>query len=148
MAGTMGCVSCQGFAGVPRLNGVRPRWPEQCAPQRLQLSWGTPGLNGVRPRWPEQWGCTRTSGSTITSLNGVRPRWPEQFRAWSRGGPPDSLNVSMESGLDGRNNPEKNPNQPPAGGKVSMESGLDGRNNHNKHVQNLQKRFESQWSPA
>ena len=37
-------------------------------------------LNGVRPRWPEQSGCPSTSSGGL----GVR--------------------VSMESGLDGRNN--------------------------------------------
>ena len=35
-------------------------------------------------------------------LNGVRPRWPEQFIFNRKLGKP--ANVSMESGLDGRNN--------------------------------------------
>ena len=38
-------------------------------------------------------------------------------------------NVSMESGLDGRNNLANGPSRHPSGHQVSMESGLDGRNN-------------------
>ena len=44
---------------------------------------------------------------TALRLNGVRPRWPEQYgalRALGRCG-----DVSMESGLDGRNNPAIQP---------------------------------------
>ena len=36
-----------------RLNGVRPRWPEQ-SPSRRHTPRKSLGLNGVRPRWPEQ----------------------------------------------------------------------------------------------
>ena len=59
-------------------------------------------------------------------LNGVRPRWPEQcYGTW---GFCHAIFVSMESGLDGRNNPYAPAGRPPAR-IVSMESGLDGRNN-------------------
>ena len=60
-------------------------------------------LNGVRPRRPEQFCRTGPTGWPESSLNGVRPRRPEQFDVvteveWGR------LDVSMESGLEGRNN--------------------------------------------
>ena len=85
-----------------RLNGVRPRWPEQWR-GIADLHHETVRLNGVRPRWPEQLCLTQRKGIWIRSLNGVRPRWPEQCaRTWvpKRCG----TGVSMESGLDGRNN--------------------------------------------
>ena len=55
--------------------------------------------------------------------------------------------VSMESGLDGRNN------QPPRSDvpvhtAVSMESGLDGRNNWIVYLLPWVWRGRSQWSPA
>ena len=61
-----------------------------------------------------------------TRLNGVRPRWPEQLTVYRRIIP--AGRVSMESGLDGRNNLSALGN---IGNVllVSMESGLDGRNN-------------------
>ena len=88
---------------------------------------------------------------TLGGLNGVRPRWPEQSASARREllRPP----VSMESGLDGRNNrhrllrppllveslngvrprwPEQSEEAEEAtegASPVSMESGLDGRNN-------------------
>ena len=79
------------------------------------------GLNGVRPRWPEQW-----KRSTITTTR--------------------ESEVSMESGLDGRNNEQillfrRNRLE------VSMESGLDGRNNWQWSWARLWT-STSQWSPA
>ena len=62
-----------------------------------------------------------------TCLNGVRPRWPEQF-APGPPRPPPECGVSMESGLDGRNNHGRG-NVLAFREEVSMESGLDGRNN-------------------
>ena len=56
------------------------------------------------------------------------------------------LVVSMESGLDGRNNWIINP-LPEIGPIVSMESGLDGRNNR-YDTGHLQVTQQSQWSPA
>ena len=64
---------------------------------------------------------------TRTGLNGVRPRWPEQCMARAMNFPYTS--VSMESGLDGRNNRQRG-QLPNPKWKVSMESGLDGRNNN------------------
>ena len=68
-----------------RLNGVRPRWPEQscraCGCRVAVLV----RLNGVRPRWPEQ--SCRACGcrvAVLVRLNGVRPRWPEQCAAGSK----------------------------------------------------------------
>ena len=79
--------------------------------------------------------------------------------------------VSMESGLDGRNNdevlahhstfvrslngvrprwPEQSPNRRSccSHAAVSMESGLDGRNNVNDAEQTAKRQCKSQWSPA
>ena len=41
-------------------------------------------LNGVRPRWPEQSPGLPTTSRSRISLNGVRPRWPEQFTSYAR----------------------------------------------------------------
>ena len=56
-----------------------------------------------------------------------------------------TLNVSMESGLDGRNNngPEVHVGAVPA---VSMESGLDGRNNGEELLTYTTKQFVSMES--
>ena len=86
-----------------RLNGVRPRRPEQygqpvpggsgvttvsmesgledrnnnCTATHSSRKGG--GLNGVRPRRPEQSSVLISSGvSSFGGLNGVRPRRPEQ----------------------------------------------------------------------
>ena len=66
----------------------------------------------------------RSGGSTRSprSLNGVRPRWPEQSEVNS------DIGHSQIS--------------------VSMESGLDGRNNHRLTYKPSATRKESQWSPA
>ena len=85
------------------LNGVRPRRPEQCLTSPRRRGRLTGRLNGVRPRRPEQ--CDRIENilGSPASLNGVRPRRPEQFfgyEAWSA----QDQYVSMESGLEGRNN--------------------------------------------
>ena len=54
--------------------------------------------------------------------------------------------VSMESGLEGRNNDSAAaPTRP--GELVSMESGLEGRNNPKDHVRR-RRGVWSQWSPA
>ena len=102
MAGTMPTVSPNGSRCPIRLNGVRPRWPEQLI------------LTPPKPT------------SNKPCLNGVRPRWPEQFHVRQRGGHRHS--VSMESGLDGRNNLVVL-HSARLRVHVSMESGLDGRNN-------------------
>ena len=61
------------------------------------------GLNEVRPRRPEQLSEGNTLRPASSSLNEVRPRRPEQsskaLSASSSGG-----EVSMKSGLEGRNN--------------------------------------------
>ena len=59
-------------------------------------------------------------------LNEVRPRRPEQYTIDYT--PDDAADVSMESGLDGRNNDWPRDDEDPDR-RVSMESGLDGRNN-------------------
>ena len=58
------------------------------------------------------------------------------------------LSVSMESGLDGRNNTNHatTEREPPHG--VSMESGLDGRNNGTTVASSFPITEGSQWSPA
>ena len=86
-----------------RLNGVRPRWPEQFVCLEAILSRGEVSMesgldgrnNASRAPVPPQ---------RAESLNGVRPRWPEQCQPVSVQAEP-SFGVSMESGLDGRNNP-------------------------------------------
>ena len=60
-------------------------------------------LNRVRPRRPEQSMVIRFSSFRGAGLNRVRPRRPEQCA----GTDPDSVInvvVSIESGLEGRNN--------------------------------------------
>ena len=87
----------------PCLNGVRPRWPEQSWTQCLANPVYS-GLNGVRPRWPEQSNRhEHPRAGSPCCLNGVRPRWPEQSvrMLWVYN---TYFAVSMESGLDGRNN--------------------------------------------
>ena len=59
-------------------------------------------------------------------LNGVRPRRPEQYATHVH--VEGNLYVSMESGLEGRNNLGVWTITMP-GWEVSMESGLEGRNN-------------------
>ena len=88
----------------------------------------------------------QNDGQHHVGLNGVRPRWPEQSGA-GRGGV-QQVQVSMESGLDGRNNHgAEKPSRPQPSG-VSMESGLDGRNNL-QPIRNVMVRpLVSQWSPA
>ena len=61
-------------------------------------------LNGVRPRRPEQSiPGGGVMGGLYVSLNGVRPRRPEQCSAADLVGESTAA-VSMESGLEGRNN--------------------------------------------
>ena len=131
----------------PGLNGVRPRRPEQSETGHLEGVREDQGLNGVRPRRPEQFTAeaAKLEGRTVDGLNGVRPRRPEQWEdeeaAWEY-----CCHVSMESGLEDRNNKAQ-------GGSarldeiVSMESSLEDRNNPNMewHVRSYEK---SQWSPA
>ena len=103
MAGTMRLVMHRPI-GVFSLNGVRPRWPEQF--RGLDSHHTSPNrLNGVRPRWPEQSRDLEELTQAQRRLNGVRPRWPEQFSDQIQ--PERHHNVSMESGLDGRNNVAK-----------------------------------------
>ena len=80
-------------------------------------------------------------GKVDIGLNGVRPRWPEQC-----GGKPGRTEpkkeVSMESGLDGRNN-EMTTFTGTSVILVSMESGLDGRNNGSPQKAALTRNFTS-----
>ena len=85
-----------------RLNGVRPRRPEQLAATRMMERLRV-CLNGVRPRRPEQCDGKRKTRFGKSGLNGVRPRRPEQY-AVIIDRPDGSVIVSMESGLEGRNN--------------------------------------------
>ena len=62
-------------------------------------------------------------------LNGVRPRRPEQSAPRQNDQLPP-MYVSMESGLEGRNNCTAGRASPSNAGLVSMESGLEGRNNN------------------
>ena len=104
MAGTITGVRVRHRLRPPRLNGVRPRWPEQFYDVNSLYPW-VMSLNGVRPRWPEQsYAPWRERSSRAESLNGVRPRWPEQYYGTAEG-IRAAIGVSMESGLDGRNNP-------------------------------------------
>ena len=61
-------------------------------------------------------------GVRFRCLNGVRPRWPEQWEG-------------MPKEIDRRY-------------VVSMESGLDGRNNHSVAKKSGIESMRSQWSPA
>ena len=134
------------------LNGVRPRRPEQFCCVRAASTGLQRCLNGVRPRRPEQSDWPQPRSALLQRLNGVRPRRPEQW-TWA-GQEHSGPLVSMESGLEDRNNgpaaPEaavknaglngvrpRRPEQfPPRRrnhrlrGPVSMESGLEDRNNH------------------
>ena len=85
-----------------------------------------PCLNGVRPRWPEQCMFTREFwvGATVSMESGLDGR-NNYVHFLAVGSAPS---VSMESGLDGRNNSEAW-NSLWLRKEVSMESGLDGRNN-------------------
>ena len=58
-----------------------------------------------------------------------------------------SASVSMESGLDGRNNACDVIANAYQNRAVSMESGLDGRNNRGTRTNSSMPRL-SQWSPA
>ena len=135
----------------PGLNEVRPRRPEQVrsfAPfprtRRVSMKSGLEGrnnsmpfaclrvasgrLNEVRPRRPEQALIADMSRESYPSLNEVRPRRPEQYYA-VLARRTLSPNVSMKSGLEGRNNQMQRPGQDKHKRYVSMKSGLEGRNN-------------------
>ena len=60
-------------------------------------------LNEVRPRRPEQCGNDMAAYLAQYGLNEVRPRRPEQFVAQLMAAP-QKRDVSMKSGLEGRNN--------------------------------------------
>ena len=79
-------------------------------------------------------------------LNGVRPRRPEQFH--TEPGRHILDGVSMESGLEGRNNPDVQRHPLLQVQDVSMESGLEGRNNEKTAIFAVISDSESQWSPA
>ena len=151
------------------LNGVRPRRPEQSHGQKdayalarkVSMESGledrnnaaacavrtcrSSGLNGVRPRRPEQFSTTSTRSCGFSRLNGVRPRRPEQSGAAGFTSLRNST-VSMESGLEDRNNHQTNPSRQ-ALDHVSMESGLEDRNNISLSVPPDTGQW-SQWSPA
>ena len=84
-------------------------------------------LNGVRPRRPEQWIGAKAAETARKGLNGVRPRRPEQSPLRGICVVRPQI-VSMESGLEGRNNLSDG-TVVEAEPVVSMESGLEGRNN-------------------
>ena len=86
-----------------RLNEVRPRRPEQWASPGRCRSRRSRCLNEVRPRRPEQWASPgRCRSRRSRCLNEVRPRRPEQYRNQHQ--PDYPTQVSMKSGLEGRNN--------------------------------------------
>ena len=85
-------------------------------------------LNGVRPRRPEQCRKACLTREVPHRLNGVRPRRPEQLFK-DEYSSHKKLAVSMESGLEGRNNPPAAAVYSRISVAVSMESGLEGRNN-------------------
>ena len=88
-------------------------------------------------RWPEQAEAIR--------LNGVRPRRPEQCQPPTRADAPGD--VSMESGLEDRNNRGLPVGIDPRA-IVSMESGLEDRNNTRAQELYGSNFVPSQWSPA
>ena len=105
-------------------------------------------LNGVRPRWPEQWGVYLVKGS-LEFLVSMESGLDGRNNAPHKGSNcPGVRQVSMESGLDGRNNGVvRELLAPPS--RVSMESGLDGRNNSEPGRGAARPiRSTSQWSPA
>ena len=91
--------------GVSMESGLEDRNNQRLA--RKETACDTYGLNGVRPRRPEQSisGRHDQPRKKPVSLNGVRPRRPEQwfFTQTDEG---RALWVSMESGLEDRNNPK------------------------------------------
>ena len=90
-------------------------------------------LNEVRPRRPEQFGIKSMSTSAgYNCLNEVRPRRPEQ--SVRHGDPSGAVlaQVSMKSGLEGRNNVAIAVSVMTVSFHVSMKSGLEGRNNSAK----------------
>ena len=153
------------------LNGVRPRWPEQSEPLPHGRS-GARCLNGVRPRWPEQCDFVNDVSNKINGLNGVRPRWPEQSQGGNPPPHPGRTPVSMESGLDGRNNPAARPPRLPRSRSLNgvrprwpEQSGVGRRVGHieRKRLNGVRPRWPeqcdmshslwpsettSQWSPA
>ena len=86
-----------------RLNRVRPRRPEQCR-NRTRRMGHRRRLNRVRPRRPEQCCKLGSVPSNADGLNRVRPRRPEQSAQTPQAASGPGL-VSIESGLEGRNNP-------------------------------------------
>ena len=82
------------------------------------------GLDGRNNCHKRKTYATRVGGS----LNEVRPRWPEQSTRTSQD-TTSSAQVSMKSGLDGRNNLCGEHGEHTDEQRVSMKSGLDGRNN-------------------
>ena len=82
----------------------------------------------------------------LLRLNGVRPRRPEQWVAAAVGFP-RVLDVSMESGLEDRNNLHFQEVVAEQLNEVSMESGLEDRNNFPGMI-NSTSVAPSQWSPA
>ena len=97
------------------------------SPTPTRLSWRRTSLNEVRPRRPEQYSVIGHSQiSEPMRLNEVRPRRPEQCHPFFTVSA--QINVSMKSGLEGRNN--ELPESCFLGLIiVSMKSGLEGRNN-------------------
>ena len=106
----------------------------------------TTGLNGVRPRWPEQSARDTALVEAVLDVSmesGLDGR--NNIGLSGRVDIPQS--VSMESGLDGRNNSGDGKMLASDHG-VSMESGLDGRNNSTRRLRQGTTNMWSQWSPA
>ena len=85
------------------LNEVRPGRPEQFGTLRFGQGFHKLGLNEVRPGRPEQFGPFCSWAPTVRCLNEVRPGRPEQF-LFDRVSSVMPTEVSMKSGLEGRNN--------------------------------------------
>ena len=136
-----------GIPSLRRLNGVRPRRPEQSVPRRPgECATLATGLNGVRPRRPEQFTGLDSSCRHLIRLNGVRPRRPEQLSSSCESGPGDaSLN-----GVRPRRPEQCDPRLAWAewSVEVSMESGLEDRNNRCSAYSRSASIMPSQWSPA
>ena len=98
----------------------------------MALNGGLPRLNEVRPRRPEQsdHGPTAPEAAEPVSMkSGLEGRNNGVIRLIEG---EEQVKVSMKSGLEGRNNLHPLPDSAATSfRKVSMKSGLEGRNNMN-----------------
>ena len=102
-------------------------------------------LNGVRPRRPEQsvTNLVEGFGAKVSMESGLEGR---NNLVVVGGEPRHGFEVSMESGLEGRNNRDLRLVGRDGHG-VSMESGLEGRNNAVAGLRRIGGLKVSQWSP-